>query len=321
MPAEAITAKATFTVQGGSGAPIEVQFNPVSLEHTIANQLQGEGGQAAQHVSSSSAKLSLELVFDTTDAGADVRTKTNPVANLMKPGGGQGGDDAARLAPPRVTFDWGAFRFQGLVESFKETIDYFSADGVSLRANVALTLSSDEHVFEALGDPSRTADVAEGFEVPGGDASSLAAAGGAPEAARAIAGANGLESLRFGAGAGLSLGAGVSIAPPAAFAAGGAGAGAGLGLSLGVGLSASAGPVGGQMSAGVAAAAGAFGNLAQPSATATMANLDPRRLVGGGAAPALPRGGTQFDLSGKALTQGPSGFQSKVGGAIQFDEP
>ncbi len=319
MPTDTQIAKATFTVQGGSGAPIEVQFNPVSLEHTIANQLQGEGGQAAQHVASSSAKLSLELVFDTTDTGADVRTKTNPVANLMKPGGGQGGDDAARLAPPRVTFDWGAFRFLGLVESFKETIDYFSADGVPLRATVALTLSADDHVFEALGDPNRTASVADGLEVPGGDPSSLAAAGGAPEAARAIASANGLESLRFGAGASLAIGGGVSIKPPAVFAAGGGGAG--FGLSLGVGVSAAAGPVSGQMSAGISATAGAFAALGQPTAAVSTANLDPRRLVGGAAPPAAPRGGTQFDLSGKALTPGPSSFRSNVGASIQFDEP
>ena len=318
MPTDTQIAKATFTVEGGSGAPLEVQFNPVSLEHTIANQLQGEGGQAAQHVSSSSAELSLELIFDTTDTGADVRTKTNPVANLMKPGGGQSGDDAARLAPPRVTFDWGAFRFQGLVKSFKETIDYFSADGVPLRATVSLTLSSDEHVFEALGDPNRTASVADGLEVPGGDPSSLAAAGGAPGAARAIASANGLESLRFGAGASLSIGGGVSIKPPAAFAAGG---GAGFGISLGVGVSASAGPVSGQLSAGVSASAGAFAALGQPPAATSLTSLDPRRLVGGAVPPAAPRGGTQFDLTGKALTQGPSSFQANVGGSIRFDEP
>lgn len=320
MPTDTQLAKATFTVEGGSGSPIEVQFNPVSLEHTITNQLQGEGGQAAQHVSSSSADLSLELIFDTTDTGADVRTKTNPVANLMKPGGGQGGDDAARLAPPRVTFDWGAFRFQGLVKSFKETIDYFSADGVPLRATVSLTLSSDENVFEALGDPNRTASVADGLEVPGGDPSSLAAAGGAPDAARAIASANGLESLRFGVGASLSIGGGVSIKPPATFASGG-GAGAGFGISLGGGVSASAGPVSGQMSAGISASAGAFAALGQPPAAASLTRLDPRRLVGGAVPPAAPRGGTQFDLTGKALTQGPSSFQSNVGGKIQFDAP
>ncbi len=169
MPAETQFAKATFTVQGGGDGPLEVQFNPVSLEHTIANHLQGEGGQAAQHVASSSAKLSMELVFDTTDTGADVRTRTNPVANLMKPAGGESEDAAKRGAPLIVVFEWGAFRFQGMVESFKETMDYFSANGVPLRATVSLTLNSQEHVFEAMGDTGRTAGVGGGLELPGGD--------------------------------------------------------------------------------------------------------------------------------------------------------
>jgi hypothetical protein len=319
MPAETQLAKATFTVQGGGSRPLEVQFNPVSLEHTIANQLQGEGGQAAQHVASSSAKLTMELVFDTTDTGADVRTKTNPVANLMKPAGGESEDAAERGAPPIVVFEWGAYRFQGMVESFKETIDYFSANGVPLRATVSLTLNSQEHVFEAMGDTGRTAGVGGGLELPGGDPSSVAAAGGVPEAARAIASANGLESLRFGTGAGLSVGGGVTIKPPASFAAGG-GAGAGFGLGLGVGASVSAGPVGGQMSAGISATAGAFAALGQAPPAASLADLDPRRLLGE-AGPPAPRAGAQFDLSGRALLSGPSGFQAKVNPGLRFDEP
>lgn len=315
MPADTQLARATFTVQGG-GPSLEVQFNPVSLEHTIANQLQGEGGQAAQHVSSSSAKLSLELVFDTTDTGADVRTRTNPVANLMKPAGGTGGDAAARSAPPIVVFEWGTFRFQGLVESFKETLDYFSANGVPLRAAVSLTLASQEHVFELQGDAARTADVGGGLELPGGDPASLAAAAGAPEAARAIAAANGLESLRASAGASVSVGGGVSIKPPAGFAP----AGGAVGLSLGVGLEAAAGPVSGKLSAGVSATAGAFAALGQPPPAATLADLDPRRLLGE-AGPPVPRTGAQFDLSGKALVSGASGFQARVNPGLRFDEP
>jgi len=319
MPDDLPLAKATFTVLGGAGAPLEVQFNPVSLEHTIANQLQGEGGQAAQYVASSSAKLSLELVFDTTDTGADVRTRTNPVARLMKPAGGESAAGAARSAPPIVVFEWGAFRFQGMVESFKETLDYFAANGVPLRATVSLTLNSQEHVFEAQGDPGRTAGGGDGLELPGGDPSSVAAASGVPEAARALASANGLESLRFGTGAGLTVSAGVALQPPASFAAGG-GAGAGFGPGLGAGASAAAGPVGGKMSAGIPATEGAFAALGQAPPAASLTALDARRLLGE-AGPPAPRAGAQFDLSGRALVSDPAGFRAKVNPGLRFDEP
>lgn len=53
-----------------------------------------------------------------------------------------------------VLFEWGSFKFQGLVESYKETIDFFAPTGVPLRASINLTLASQDKVFESLSQGS-----------------------------------------------------------------------------------------------------------------------------------------------------------------------
>ena len=86
----------------------------------------------------------MELVFDTTGAGEDVRTYTDKMAGLMEP-------DENKI-PPVVLFRWGTYKFQGLVETYKETIDFFAPTGVPLRASLSIGLSRQDKVFE----PSET---------------------------------------------------------------------------------------------------------------------------------------------------------------------
>src|SRR5215472_1636360 len=69
---------------------IPVHFNPASLQYTVANtpdpnQKKDKKGKAVQYVSQSTAKLTMDLVFDTTLTGEDVRTITDTVAQLMQP--------------------------------------------------------------------------------------------------------------------------------------------------------------------------------------------------------------------------------------------
>ena len=70
----------------------------------------------------------MELVFDTTATGEDVRDDTDKMARLLKPHG-----RAASRCRRSVEFSWGVYRFTGMVEQYKETLDFFSASGVPLR--------------------------------------------------------------------------------------------------------------------------------------------------------------------------------------------
>jgi hypothetical protein len=253
-----------------SGTLVEIQFNPASLVYTVENssQQQGRDPKRRQHISHCSAKLTMDLQFDTTDSGTDVRKLTVPVAAFMESSAaankkGKGTKSTNEPAPPVVSFEWGAYKFQGFMESFKETIDFFSADGVPLRAQVSIGLARQDEVL-TLGDTntattsgSLSPTTASVVPTPGnGNASSAAAKGGDPNAGRALASANGLQSPRFTGGADLVVGAGIQLNGPVAFVAS-ASAGGGIGVSggLGVGVAAGAG-IGITAGAGIGVSAG-----------------------------------------------------------------
>ncbi|HUR55913.1 MAG TPA: hypothetical protein VMZ71_17385, partial [Gemmataceae bacterium] len=221
------------------GEEVKVHFNPVSLQYTVTNTLkeQGKGKTAKQHVSQSTAKLTMDLVFDTTLTGEDVRATTQKIANWMNP-------DKDKAAPV-IEFLWGVFKFGGMIEAYKETIDFFSPTGVPLRASVNLTLAQQDVVFTKDGAGETVAGklALDTIEVPtaaGGSPSETATRAGDPSAARDIAAANGEESLRFTASASLAVSASVQLGAPVAFATGSAAFGAGIGASASFGASAGA---------------------------------------------------------------------------------
>ncbi len=316
LPDAPTVALATFKVlDGASGSgprQFDVQFNPASLEHTISNEFDDRNGNngARQFVKKSSAKLTMTLLFDTTLDGASVRNLTSQVSRLLEPSKSGG-----KKFAPKVEFGWGAFSFKGVVEQYKETIDFFSASGVPLRASVALTLSSQEVEFSATPQaaPDR-APPADPVDAPPGTAPSQAAnAMGQPRAARDIAAANGADSLRFGGEASLSVGGGITLAAAASFSVGasagiggsiggGIGGGVGAGIGGGIGVSAGAG-------LGITATAGAaFGGLrvATPSVSANLGDARAALL------PAPVAGGaTAFAAGGRA--------QVKAGGSLSAD--
>ncbi|QHE75786.1 CIS tube protein [Hydrogenophaga sp. PBL-H3] len=289
---------------------VKVHFNPASLQYTVSNTLgpAGQGAGSRQYVSATVAKLTMDLVFDTTaqnlggevQGGEDVRSTTDKMAQMLKPFGGEN-----EKTPPRVEFSWGAYRFVGTVEQYKETLDLFSHDGVPLRAGVNLTLSSDAPNFESASAPASSADRAgaSSMEVPGGAGpSGVASAGGDPRAARAVANANASASLRFGGSASLLVDARVSLGAPAAFASGSlsVGAGAGVGIGAGIGIGATAGTA----FAGLRTGVGASASL--PNAQALLPSAHART------------GATGFAPGGMARGSGAGSLGTDVGAAADL---
>src|SRR5882762_1088181 len=80
-PADGKPTRAMFTNVTRHEAAFAVDFNPVTLQITLANTLEekGSGQDKKQYVSKSSAKLTMDLQFDSTDTGADVRLHTGKV--------------------------------------------------------------------------------------------------------------------------------------------------------------------------------------------------------------------------------------------------
>ena len=90
-----------------------------------------------------SVTLTVTLIFDnTTTPGISVQQKTDPLVCLAIRRRSPRLADGPAAAPPAkvVHFQWGLFIFNGSVTSLSQTIDYFSADGVPLRATVNLSL-------------------------------------------------------------------------------------------------------------------------------------------------------------------------------------
>lgn len=238
-----------------TGDAIVVQFNPASLQLQLSNELKDtKNNERKQYIAKASAKLTMELPFDTTDTGADVTAITRQLQAFLVPQMPKNAAARQQKPPPLVLFEWGTLRFKGVAEGYRETIDFFSASGVPLRASVNLTLSRQDQVFDQSGGgagatpPGTAKPETFNLATPGGGASKTAGDLDAPGAARGLAAANGEENLRFGAGGSLDISAGITLKPAAAFSAGGGfgiGGGAGFGIGGGVGAS-----FGGSASAG-----------------------------------------------------------------------
>jgi hypothetical protein len=300
-----------------------------------------------QYVAQFTGKLTMDLQFDTTDTGSDVRTYTNQVALFMQaspnasaaasnaapPSANSGSQSSPPKAPPVLKFQWGTYVFQGIMDSFKETIDFFSADGVALRALVSIGLSRQDQVFDEGANLS--GPTPGGSLVPSSSsdsALSVATRGGDPSAARQLGTDNGLESLRFTGGAALQVGASAQLNPPAPFVT--ASASAGMGLSLGVSGGVSAGiSAGGQISglgatfgatasAGVPASAGAFAGLQTIRAQIrTTANLNPLQMLPATVGTDVAVfDGASFSIGGAANSTGSAGLSTDVGTQFSFSD-
>ncbi len=254
-------ALARFEEVGKEADGFPVMFNPSSLKVSYTNKVQADeagGGSKSdpkQSPQSTTAKLETELVFDTTEEGVDVRTYTSKLGRLwLIP-------KSDKVDPPKnVRFSWGTYAFQGVIESATTTFDFWSAEGVPLRSTIAITLTS----LDGIG--SRLAKGSDGVKVSyasapknGASATNIATQCGDPNAGRALASANGLESMRMGDGGSsdgaLAVSGGIQLKAAAGFSAG-----AGFGIGIGIGVGASAGVSGGAgagFGIGASASAGA----------------------------------------------------------------
>lgn len=194
---------------------VTVQFNPETLKVSYSNQVASEGSASAggeQHVGAGATRLAVQLWFDVTaqeegsGSGArDVREVTERVLYFITPQG-----DGRNKIPPLLRFTWGTFSFDGIVESMEESLEFFSADGVPLRANVSINMSQpriQDAVRRGSAPPAGTSAPTAGGAAPGtrpltptmlgATVQSMAAARGDASNWRAIAQANGIENPRM----------------------------------------------------------------------------------------------------------------------------
>ena len=157
----------------------EVHFNPETLDITFTNTVQkGRSNQPAQTVSDTTSKLSVELIFDTTLDGTDVRAKTIKIAKFMDPdqrtirrqvpisqtpeqrrqAQAQNTPTPTRTQTTRkkipaiVVFQWGTIWFEGYIDNFKERLELFSAQGIPLRSVVTISMTQQQRNVDPLAN-------------------------------------------------------------------------------------------------------------------------------------------------------------------------
>jgi hypothetical protein len=195
-----------YSTSGSSserGEKVKVDFNPESLKLNLSNQSSGgnqQAGGATQYLGPGSSTMTVELLFDTSTTGSDVRQRTEALAYFIV--GDSQDSNNRRTSPPKVRFEWGSFIYEGIIKSMDETLEYFSETGVPLRAKVSLSFQRDalvlyqrnrrsgrsERANEGVGDvtPLSTARAGDTLQ-------SMAAGRGLSADWKAIAAANGIE--------------------------------------------------------------------------------------------------------------------------------
>jgi len=143
--------KAKFVLLGGrmKGLVIPLQFNPETYSVEKSNNyaektLTGLKDVSYQYTGSKESDLSLNLLFDATETGLDVRVMMLPLSFLTDL-------DAELHAPPPCLFVWGTFIYQGVVSKIGKQFTYFYEGGIPARAKVSLTLKPYKTIDEIAG--------------------------------------------------------------------------------------------------------------------------------------------------------------------------
>jgi hypothetical protein len=128
------------------GSPVTVLFNPT--EYTIEDSAKWDDQDRntqkpeLQFTGGDRKKLTMELFFDSYEAGDDVRKHTRKIANLLEV-------DSKKNRPPVCTIQWGDnlsqapndgdFPFVGVLESIKQQFVMFRGDGSPVRAKLSVS--------------------------------------------------------------------------------------------------------------------------------------------------------------------------------------
>ena len=307
------------------GSEIPVQFNPSTLRITYTNQFGDDPPN--NHARVTAAKFDVELIFDSTDSGTSVYEHLNRLEQMTRSTAVEESSNPSGEVPV-IEFHWSIKLFEGVIESLTNTIDYWSHDGVPLRATVQLSMKETCHSFSAkdvatanrtaadisIGDQTDNTTTIDAPTTPMGT-TDVASKAGNSRAGRTVAAQNGMESMRGGASATASASASAGAfagasASASASAGASASASAGASASASAGLSLSAGAKLGaaasfKASGGVSAGAGAGASLG--FGLGASAGASAGAGIGGAAG---------IGLSGGASIGGGAGAGIGIGGGI-----
>jgi len=195
--------KAFLEIEGGARVPC--LFNPETItlgrrNNWSASPMPGKDVPQLRYNGGGSGWLRLDLMFDTTSDGSPVTKYTGKIVGLMDVDKSLPGTDEKtnNARPPTVIFHWGDMHsFPCVVQDLSVTFNYFSSNGVPLRAEMHLDLVQFKP-SKAFGPQNPTSGTPEPHRVhrvqPGETLDRISARYyGDPTRWRQLAAANGIE--------------------------------------------------------------------------------------------------------------------------------
>src|SRR5262245_21084097 len=127
-----------------TGESIPVLFNPEEYSVEAGNSfaevpIPGSRVPPIQFVRGTARVLKMDLFFDTTAKGTDVRREAERVVGLLAP-------DQVTLGPPVLLFAWGSFQLRCVLERVSQRFARFLPNGLPVRAYLAVAFREYEAV-------------------------------------------------------------------------------------------------------------------------------------------------------------------------------
>ena len=138
-----------FNMESKPMIPIPVMFNPPEYSLKKSNNFveikaPGKSLPTLQFINKEIEVLDLNLFFDTSDTGLDVKIFTQPIINLAQATSETG-------APPKLLLIWGDLAFSCIMISADQTMKEFSRFGWGIRADIKVSLKGYNTLENALG--------------------------------------------------------------------------------------------------------------------------------------------------------------------------
>lgn len=160
--------KATFikaTKKGNSfefdqSNSFKCQFNPTELKLGKGNCWNfktniGEDVPEAVFGGGTADSLEIDLLFDSTSEGTDVKEKYALLMKLASVDTRQVNESTQKGQPPYVVFHWGSYKSKvSVIEKITESYTMFLANGTPVRANVSVTMKEVEDDKKGAQNPT-----------------------------------------------------------------------------------------------------------------------------------------------------------------------
>lgn len=119
---------------------IKVMFNPTDYTFSETAQVEKKKNGQLEFKKMSRADFTVTLFFDTYEDKKDVRTKTNEIANLLKPVV----EGKEKKRPNLCLFAWGGFAYKGVITKVDQKFILFLDSGIPVRAEVTVSFKCFE---------------------------------------------------------------------------------------------------------------------------------------------------------------------------------